>query len=112
MSSAIPPIGSELSLAPPESLERPTPSSENEPLFTFEGPAETGFGDLLGELVDDAARRGHRAGQMNRDFAAGRLDDLHGTMIANQQAGISNKLVGSIRTKLLESFQELWRINV
>jgi xylose isomerase len=45
-------------------------------------------------------------------FARGLNDDLHGTMITAKEAEISLKLVGSIRTKLLDAFHELWRISV
>ncbi|MEM1029391.1 MAG: flagellar hook-basal body complex protein FliE [Myxococcota bacterium] len=85
------------------------PGLEERPI---DGGGAIGFGDALAAAVDDAATRGHDAYEMKRDFAAGRLDDLHGTMIAAEQAGISVKLVGSIRNKLLDAFQELWRINV
>jgi len=54
-----------------------------------------------------------REGREKADaVAAGRLDDLHGTMITMKEADISMKLVGSVRDKLLDAFHELWRINV
>ena len=75
-------------------------------------PAKPGASDLFVETVGRSAELGHKAGDMSAAFARGTLDDLHGTMIAAKEAEISVKLVGTIRTKLLESFQELWRINV
>ncbi len=71
-----------------------------------------GFADILVEAVGQAAELGHVAGAKSAAFARGSLDDLHGTMIASKEAEISVKMVGTIRNKLLESFQELWRINV
>lgn len=71
-----------------------------------------GFSDLLAHAVGQAAELGHVAGEKSAAFARGTHDDLHGTMIASKEAEISVKLVGTIRSKLLESFQELWRINV
>ena len=116
MSLAIPPTGAPLPLAQPNEIKDLSESArlDGSPDLRLEvdGPEAVGFGDVMMQAVDDAARRGHHAHQMARDFAEGRLDDLHGTMIAQQEAGISVKLVGSIRTKLLESFQELWRIHV
>jgi len=53
----------------------------------------------------ESARRQH-------DLAAGLSDDIHGTMIASQEAQISVRLVGSIRNKLLDAFHELWRTSV
>lgn len=74
--------------------------------------AQPSFGNLLLEAVGQAAELGHVANDKAAAFARGAHDDLHGTMIASKEAEISVKLVGTIRTKLLESFQELWRINV
>lgn len=83
-----------------QSLDAPAPSHAS------------GIGNVLSQGVMDAARLGHEVGRMKHDFALGRNDDLHGTLIAARKAGISNKLVGAVRGKLLEAFQELWRINV
>ena len=49
---------------------------------------------------------------MKTEFAAGRLDDIHGMMIASKQAEIETRLLSNVRSKMLEAFQELWRINV
>ena len=45
-------------------------------------------------------------------FAAGARDDIHGTMISIKEAEIELKLVGNIRNKLLDAFNDLWRLNV
>ena len=45
-------------------------------------------------------------------LASGAGDDLHGTMIAVKEADISVKLVASIRTKLLDAFNEIWKTSV
>ena len=85
------------------------------PAGAFDGPGEIqkpGFSDLLVQAVGQAAELGHVAGDNSAAFARGTLDDLHGTMIASKEAEISVKLVGTIRSKLLESFHELWRTNV
>ena len=76
-------------------------------------PGETGnFGDLLVKAVDQTSQMGHASGDASRAFARGLNDDLHGTMISAKEAEISLKLVGSVRTKLLDAFHELWRISV
>jgi flagellar hook-basal body complex protein FliE len=77
-----------------------------------EGAAGVSFGDVFGALVGDAAARGHEASRKAGALAAGAEDDLHGTMIAAKEAEISLKLVGTIRTKLIEAFHELWRTGV
>ena len=82
---------------------------------TAEGAAEVGavgFDDILAGMVGHAAEMGNVAQGKAADFAAGRADDLHGTMIAAKKAEISLQLVGSVRNKLLDAFHELWRISV
>jgi len=85
---------------------------EMQSIDAVEPTRAAGIGNLLSNSIMDAARLGHTVGQMKQDFALGRNDDLHGILITARKAGISNKLVGAVRNKLLEAFHELWRINV
>jgi flagellar hook-basal body complex protein FliE len=70
------------------------------------------FGDVLTGLVHEAALSGRDAGARAQAMARGATDDLHGTVIAAKEAEITLKLVGTLRNKLLDAFQELWRTNV
>jgi flagellar hook-basal body complex protein FliE len=70
------------------------------------------FGNVLEKTVEAASAKQNEAVAKAEAVAQGRLDDLHGTMITMKEAEISMKLVGSVRNKLLDAFQELWRINV
>lgn len=70
------------------------------------------FGDVLTKTVTDAGAADHTASAKVDALAAGVSDDIHGTMISVKEAEISMKLVGSIRNKLLDAFQELWRTSV
>ena len=74
------------------------------------GPA--GFGEVLEAGLRKTNELANVAEAKAEAFAAGKLDDLHGTMISAKEAEISLHLVGSVRTKLLDAFHELWRINV
>jgi flagellar hook-basal body complex protein FliE len=88
---------------------------ENERVQSLEGPSEaTGpaFGEVLAGMLGEAATAKVEASQQAEALARGASDDLHGTMIAVKEAEISMKLVGTIRNKLLDAFQELWRTNV
>ncbi|MBL9028132.1 MAG: flagellar hook-basal body complex protein FliE [Myxococcales bacterium] len=85
------------------------------PLRGLDAPepvASTGFADVLGGMLESAATAKVESTQQAEALARGASDDLHGTMIAIKEAEISVKLVGSIRNKLLDAFQELWRTNV
>jgi flagellar hook-basal body complex protein FliE len=71
-----------------------------------------GFGAILEKTVLSANAKEREATAKAEALAAGRIDDLHGTMITMKEADISLKLVGSVRDKLMDAFHELWRINV
>lgn len=73
---------------------------------------EVSFANVLGGVLDSTSGRLDAANQKADAFSRGVLDDVHGTMVAAKEAEISLKLVGSIRNKLLDAFQELWRTNV
>jgi flagellar hook-basal body complex protein FliE len=70
------------------------------------------FSELLRGAVQSTSELGHVAHAQADAFARGSFDDLHGAMITAKEAEISMRLVGSVRTKLLDAFHELWRINV
>ncbi len=88
-------------------------TSERKPgLEPLGAEAAPRFEDVLGNLVVDASAATQDAARKADLLARGASDDLHGTMIAAKEAEISVKLVGSIRNKLIDAFQELWRTNV
>lgn len=74
-----------------------------------EGPS---FGKVLEDTAMAASDKEREAQAKVEALAAGKSDDLHGTMITMKEADISMKLVGSVRDKLMDAFHELWRINV
>lgn len=71
-----------------------------------------GFGAVFAGLVNNASDMDRAASAKTEALAAGKSDDLHGTMISQKEADISMKLVGTVRDKLMDAFHELWRINV
>lgn len=75
-------------------------------------PAGPSFATVLAGTVEAADTKQKDAVARAEALAAGKTDDLHGTMIAMKEADISLKLVGSVRTKLLDAFHELWRTSV
>jgi len=74
-----------------------------------QGPS---FANILEKMVEGASNQENTAVVKAEALAAGRTDDLHGTMIAMKEADISLKLVGNVRNKLLDAFHELWRTSV
>jgi flagellar hook-basal body complex protein FliE len=70
------------------------------------------FSSLFVDAVAKANAMGNEAHQATLDLAAGRSDDIHGTMIEVQKAGIQMRLVNNVRNKVIDAFYELWRMNV
>jgi flagellar hook-basal body complex protein FliE len=70
------------------------------------------FADVLEGAVASANERALQANAATQAFAAGARDDIHGTMIAVKQADIELKLVANVRNKLVEAFNDLWRMNI
>jgi flagellar hook-basal body complex protein FliE len=70
------------------------------------------FGSFLSGAIDEANRADLSASQKVDALASGAVDDLHGTMISVKEAEIAIKLVGTVRNKVLDAFQELWRTSV
>jgi flagellar hook-basal body complex protein FliE len=97
-------IDSALPLGSTEGL-RPT-----EP--TLAPSREASFETVLTDAVGQANALDTAATQKAEALATGAVDDLHGTMISLKEADISLRLVGTVRNKILDAFQELWRTNV
>lgn len=75
-------------------------------------PSETSFAGLLGEMVQGVNAKQSIAAQALQDLQSGQSVSLHQTMIAAEEANVSFQLMVEVRNRLLESYQELMRLNV
>lgn len=73
---------------------------------------EVAFADLLREMVGETDQALHQADEMTTTFARGQQHDLHGTMMALNQANIRLQLVNETRNHLLEAYREVMRMTV
>jgi flagellar hook-basal body complex protein FliE len=79
------------------------------------GPAavpESSFDSILGRLVNEVNTRQWNAGEAVRGVASGDQVQLHEAVIAMEEASVSFQLMVEVRNKLLESYQELMRMQV
>lgn len=74
--------------------------------------SEPSFESLVSQAVGQVNAADQAASAKADALAAGAIDDLHGTMISMKEAEIGIKLVGTVRNKILDAFQELWRTSV
>ncbi len=97
----------ELMPTQPEGL---TGSLEPQPSPTSGSAAP--FAHVLQDMVGEANQALNHASDTSTAFARGEQNDLHGTMIALNQANIRLQLVNETRNHLLEAYREVMRMNV
>ena len=73
-------------------------------------PPSTGFGNLLEGLVSTVDAKEATAGDLTRKVLLGESDQLHQSVIAMQEASVAFSLRVEVRNKLVESYQELMRM--
>src|SRR6185295_2804594 len=99
---------------------RPIPFSELDKLSPnfggqpFDGarPAGVSFDSILSRAAGQVVDKQDAAGQTVNGLLAGQNVSLHQTMIAMEEASVSFQLMVEVRNKLLESYQELMRMQV
>ena len=74
-------------------------------------PAD-GFGRMLDSLVATVDAKQAEAQALTQRVLLGESDQLHQSVIAMQEAGVSFSLMVEVRNKLIESYQELMRMQV
>jgi len=75
-------------------------------------PNQGSFATLLGRLVTEVGDTQHTAQTAARELMSGENVPLHQVMIAGEEANIAFQLMVEVRNKLLESYQELMRMQV
>ena len=101
-----------LSAAPLTRIDAPLPK----PGVGFGGAAPTapteGFGKMLDSVVASVESKQNNAQAMSRKVLLGENDQLHQSVIAMQEASVAFSMMIEVRNKLVESYQELMRMQV
>ena len=67
---------------------------------------------MLDGLVGTVDAKQQSAGALTRQVLLGDTDQLHQSVIAMQEAGVAFSMMVEVRNKLVESYQELMRMQV
>lgn len=70
------------------------------------------FGDTVREFLQTVSEKSKTASGEVSDVIEGRSENLAGAMIAAEESKLSFQLMLEIRNKLLESYQEIQRMQV
>lgn len=92
----------------------PQLSDPNTPLAAMRatGEAGTGFSQMISSLASDVSMKGAQAGAAINGMMTDQGIPIHQAMIAIQESSVSFQLMVEVRNKLLESYQELMRMQV
>jgi flagellar hook-basal body complex protein FliE len=93
------------------------PQQELQSLHSAESTSSTqstdgSFSNTLGKLVDEVNLKQIEARESVNALLSGQNVPLHQTMIAMEEASVSFQLMVEVRNKLLESYQELMRMQI
>ena len=97
---AIPPAELD-KLDPPISLSAP---DQAQPAYSFQ--------NLVGNFIQDVNDKQVAAGDAVNGLLSGKNVSLHQAMISMEEASVSFQLMVEVRNKLLDSYQELMRMQV
>jgi flagellar hook-basal body complex protein FliE len=75
-------------------------------------PSSNSFGQLLGQMVQDVSEKKAVADDAAQAVLSGQNVPLHQAVIAMQESSVSFQLMVEVRNKLLESYQEIMRMQV
>lgn len=97
-----------------QSIQGPEASKKN----TFKKSEESGgaasksFGDTMADFLKTVNSNSVEAGQAVTEVLQGNSDNLAQAMVSMEESKMSFTLMLEIRTKLLESYQEISRLQV
>jgi flagellar hook-basal body complex protein FliE len=79
-----------------------------------EGPSilapENSFTEKLREAVQNVNELPQQGEKVAQDYADGKQNDLHGTMVSMAQADISLRMVANVRNRAIEAYREIMRM--
>jgi flagellar hook-basal body complex protein FliE len=111
--SPVSPVTPPLSGASPLTrIDAPLPQQPGVHLSRAGATSADGFGRLLDSLVATVDAKQVEARVLTQRVLLGESDQLHQSVIAMQEAGVSFSLMVEVRNKLIESYQELMRMQV
>ncbi len=97
------------------------PVSPLQPLSPITGPTEPGeqvdgnglsFSDLLKQTLREAGEDDKRAEDAARNLMVGEGTDMHTAMLAVQKADINMMMMMAVRSKLIDAYREVMRMQL
>lgn len=80
--------------------------------ITSAQPAGNSFASMLGQMVSDVNGKQNISAQAVSALQSGQNVPLHHAVIAMEEANVSFQLMVEVRNRLLESYQEIMRMQI
>ena len=78
----------------------------------LENGLNVSFADLLKSGMNEVNNLQNEASDLAAQFAAGETDNIHAVLVAGEKADIALQLATAIRSKLLDAYQEIMRMQI
>lgn len=99
------------SALPMPGVDSPTPLGQPGEVTPGQ-PVGDSFGSVLGKLISDVNTKQNSASEAVSGLQGGQGVPLHQAVIAMEEANVSFQLMVEVRNKLLDSYQELMRMQI
>jgi flagellar hook-basal body complex protein FliE len=96
---------------PTPGVDAPTPLDQPGEVTPGQAPGES-FGNVLGKFISDVNMKQNAASEAVNGLQSGQGVPLHQAVIAMEEANVSFQLMVEVRNKLLDSYQELMRMQI
>src|SRR5438093_11728113 len=73
---------------------------------------DSSFADTLKQSIDEVAKLQQDASQAVENLTTGKTDDVTGVMTAMEKSDLAFKTLLSIRTKLMEAYEEIKNMSI
>ncbi len=97
---------------PASELTKLANSDKTPSLTSAVSPSSESFASTLDNLIGEVNKKQNAAAEAVQSLQSGQEGSLHQTMIALEEASISFQLMVEMRNKVLESYQELMRMQI
>ncbi|MFH1466316.1 MAG: flagellar hook-basal body complex protein FliE [Pseudomonadota bacterium] len=76
------------------------------------GQGGASFADTLQNALNEVDQSQHHADDKLAELASGKSPDIHGTMIALQEADITLRTMVSVRDKVVDAYQQIMNMQI
>src|SRR5262249_27067409 len=96
---------------PTPGVQGPSPLSQPSEVTPGQSSGDS-FGNVLGKLISDVNTKQNAATAAVDGLQSGQAVPLHQAVIAMEEANVSFQLMVEVRNKLLDSYQEMMRMQI